>query len=73
MSGREKLSRLGIELPPLPITAVGSYAKPETLLKARTRFARGDISRDELRKHEEEATAAPVRSIATAFHRDLPA
>jgi 5-methyltetrahydropteroyltriglutamate--homocysteine methyltransferase len=57
MTGREKLAKLGIELPMLPITAVGSYAKPEALLKARTRFAHGEISREELRRHEEEATA----------------
>jgi 5-methyltetrahydropteroyltriglutamate--homocysteine methyltransferase len=57
LTGREKLRALGIELPILPITAVGSYAKPESLMRARARFAKGDMSRDELRKHEEEATA----------------
>jgi 5-methyltetrahydropteroyltriglutamate--homocysteine methyltransferase len=56
-SGREKLARLGIELPLLPITAVGSYAKPRALTQARAQFAAGKISRDELRRHEEEATA----------------
>ncbi len=55
-AGREKLRRLGIELPLLPITAVGSYGKPEALTKARAKFAKGDITKDELRKHEEEAT-----------------
>jgi 5-methyltetrahydropteroyltriglutamate--homocysteine methyltransferase len=57
MSGREKLKKLGIDLPMLPITAVGSYAKPEELTKARAKFVRGDISKDELRKYQEEATA----------------
>src|SRR5687768_5585548 len=57
MNGRDKLRALGIELPPLPITAVGSYAKPTELTKARARFSRGDITREELRKYEEEATA----------------
>ncbi len=55
--GREKLSKLGIELPSLPITAVGSYAKPKELTKARARYVKGDITKDELRKHQEEATA----------------
>ena len=57
MNGRDKLRELGIELPILPITAVGSYAKPEELKRARTRVSRGDISREELRRQEEEATA----------------
>lgn len=57
MSSREKLNRLGIELPPLPVTAVGSYPKPGSLKRARTSFARGEIDRAELRRLEEEATA----------------
>jgi len=57
VSGRDKLKALGIDLPPLPITAVGSYGKPEDLTKARTRFARGDITREQLKVIEEEATA----------------
>ncbi len=56
-AGRDKLKALGIELPILPITAVGSYGKPQDLTKARARFAKGDITREELRRHEEEATA----------------
>jgi 5-methyltetrahydropteroyltriglutamate--homocysteine methyltransferase len=56
-TGREKLKRLGIELPMLPITAVGSYAKPKSLERARAQFARGKISREELKRQEEEATA----------------
>ena len=55
--GREKLAKLGIDLPLLPITAVGSYAKPKALTQARAQFAAGKLGRDELRKHEEEATA----------------
>src|SRR5438270_9112917 len=54
---REKLTKLGIELPLLPITAVGSYAKPSELGKARARYRNGKISKDELRKHQEEATS----------------
>src|SRR5438552_3882917 len=53
---RDKLTKLGIELPLLPITAVGSYAKPSELVKARARYRNGKISKDELRKHQEEAT-----------------
>src|SRR5437016_4273686 len=54
---RDKLSKLGIELPLLPITAVGSYAKPSELVKARARYRNGKISKDELRKFQEEATS----------------
>lgn len=57
MSSREKLQRLGIELPPLPVTAVGSYPKPDTLKRARTQRARGEIDRAEFQRLEEEATA----------------
>ena len=57
MNGRDKLKQLGIELPLLPITAVGSYGKPDALRKARTAFERGRITRDELKAQEEEATA----------------
>jgi 5-methyltetrahydropteroyltriglutamate--homocysteine methyltransferase len=53
----DKLRKLGIELPPLPITAVGSYGKPEALTKGRARFARNEIGRDDLRKLEEDATS----------------
>ncbi|MDZ7373064.1 MAG: methionine synthase [candidate division KSB1 bacterium] len=37
-------------------TTVGSFPKPEYLTKARTAFSRGQISRDELRQKEEQAT-----------------
>ena len=56
-AGRDKLKALGIELPLLPITAVGSYAKPQALTKARAQFAKGAITREQLREQEEEATA----------------
>jgi 5-methyltetrahydropteroyltriglutamate--homocysteine methyltransferase len=55
--GREKLTKLGIELPMLPITAVGSYAKPKELTKARARFVKGEIDAAELRGKQEDATA----------------
>ena len=55
--GRDKLKGLGIELPLLPITAVGSYAKPQSLTKARARFVKGDIDAQALKAEQEEATA----------------
>jgi len=38
-------------------TAVGSYPKPDSIIKARTQVARNRMSKEELRKLEEEATA----------------
>jgi 5-methyltetrahydropteroyltriglutamate--homocysteine methyltransferase len=52
----EKLKRLGIELPLLPTTTVGSFPKPEYLLAARKKFAAKQIGASELRKLEEKAT-----------------
>jgi 5-methyltetrahydropteroyltriglutamate--homocysteine methyltransferase len=57
MNGRDKLERLGLHLPLLPITAVGSYPKPDALVRARAAFGRGDIDRTALRAQEEHATA----------------
>jgi 5-methyltetrahydropteroyltriglutamate--homocysteine methyltransferase len=57
MSGRKKLATLGIDLPLLPISAVGSYPKPEALVRARNAFARKETDRARLRALEEEATA----------------
>ncbi len=54
---RAKLKQLGLELPLLPVTAVGSYPKPDFLACARTDFARGKITGEELRRLEEKATA----------------
>ncbi|MFQ5927050.1 MAG: methionine synthase [Terriglobia bacterium] len=54
---RAKLEKLGIELPLLPVTAVGSYPKPDFVARARTDFARGKITAAELRQLEEKATA----------------
>jgi 5-methyltetrahydropteroyltriglutamate--homocysteine methyltransferase len=56
-AGRRKLAHLGLDLPVLPITAVGSYPKPPALTKARAAFARKEIDRAELRALEEDATA----------------
>ena len=40
---RYKLTALGLDLPLLPTTSVGSLPKPESLKAARKRFARGEI------------------------------
>ena len=53
---RTKLKQLGIELPLLPVTAVGSYPKPDFVARARTDFVRGKLTSEELRRLEEKAT-----------------
>jgi 5-methyltetrahydropteroyltriglutamate--homocysteine methyltransferase len=53
---REKLGKLGIELPLLPTTAVGSYPKSPELMAARREFLRGKLTLDDLRPLEEQAT-----------------
>lgn len=50
------LSELDLGLPILPTTAVGSYPKPEELKEARRKFLKGDLSEEDLRPLEEEAT-----------------
>jgi 5-methyltetrahydropteroyltriglutamate--homocysteine methyltransferase len=42
--------------PGLWTTSVGSFPKPDYIIKARSRFARKEISRDELRELEQKAT-----------------
>lgn len=46
----------------LPTTTVGSFPKPPELLKARTQFGRGKISRDDLTALERKATEFWVRT-----------
>ncbi|KXB01937.1 methionine synthase [candidate division MSBL1 archaeon SCGC-AAA261F17] len=53
---REKLSKLGLDLPTLPTTAVGSYPKPAELKKARRKFLKGELKVEDLRPLEEKAT-----------------
>jgi len=53
---KNKLDDLGLDLPNLPTTAVGSFPKPNELKEARTKFKEGDLSRGELRELEQEAT-----------------
>lgn len=51
-----KVECLGLNLPILPTTSVGSFPKPDYLTQARAKFAKGQITRDELTKLEKQAT-----------------
>ena len=53
---REKLEKLGIKLPILPTTTVGSFPKPDYLLDARKKSAKNEISKEELISLEKKAT-----------------
>jgi 5-methyltetrahydropteroyltriglutamate--homocysteine methyltransferase len=53
---RDKLKRLGIELPLLPTTTVGSFPKLDYLIEARAKSIKGEISYNELRSMEKKAT-----------------
>ena len=54
---RNKLKKLGLDLPLLPTTTVGSFPKPPGLMHLRSEFAKGKITAEALRKEEEKATA----------------
>ncbi len=58
---RQKLHQLGINLPLFPTTAVGSFPKPDYLIKARADFAKKKISREELDKAGRQATEFWIR------------
>jgi 5-methyltetrahydropteroyltriglutamate--homocysteine methyltransferase len=45
-----------LKLPLLPTTTVGSFPKPDELKKARSRFAKGEISKEALEEEERKAT-----------------
>jgi len=53
---RAKLEKLGLTLPLLPTSTVGSFPKPDYLLQARARFARKEITQKELEVLEKRAT-----------------
>lgn len=53
---REKLKTLGLDLPLLPTSAVGSYPKPDYLIEARAKFSKREINREELETLERKAT-----------------
>ncbi|MBI2891271.1 MAG: methionine synthase [Nitrospirae bacterium] len=54
---REKLHQLGIDLPLLPTTSVGSFPRTEELRKAKSRALKGEVDPDQVREKEREATA----------------
>jgi len=54
---RVKLKSLGIDLPILPTSTVGSFPKPDYLVEARAKFAKAKIDRKELEELERRATA----------------
>ena len=54
---RAKLEKLGLNLPLFPTTSVGSFPKPDYLVKARADFNKGAISREELSDLERKATS----------------
>jgi 5-methyltetrahydropteroyltriglutamate--homocysteine methyltransferase len=58
---RAKLGQLGIDLPLLPTTSVGSFPKPDYLVKARADFAKKKITREELTQNERRATEFWIR------------
>jgi len=53
---REKLKKLGLELPLLPTTSVGSFPKPPHLIEARQKFVAGKLDAGELHWLEEQTT-----------------
>ena len=52
-----KLRQLGLNLPLLPTTTVGSFPKPPELVHLRSEFAKGQITTEALKTEEEKATA----------------
>ena len=59
---RTKLAALGLDLPLLPTSTVGSFPKPDYLTEARARATRHAISRQELDGLERRATEYWVRA-----------
>ena len=59
---RARLKELGIELPLFPTTSVGSFPKPDAVRKARRKFDKGEITREDLHAVETEATLFWMRT-----------
>ena len=59
---RRKLLELGLQLPLLPTSTVGSFPKPEYLTAARAQAARNAMTRRELERLERRATEFWVRA-----------
>jgi 5-methyltetrahydropteroyltriglutamate--homocysteine methyltransferase len=60
--GRQKLKRLGLELPPFPLTSAGSFPKPAALAEAREKLARGRFPLKDLESLEKRFTEYWVRA-----------
>jgi 5-methyltetrahydropteroyltriglutamate--homocysteine methyltransferase len=58
---RTKLRQLGIDLPLFPTTSVGSFPKPDFLMKARADYTRKKITHPELEQAERKATEFWIR------------
>jgi len=58
----EELKKLGLELPLLPTTTVGSFPKPPYLLEARRKFRAKELGIEKLRELEERATREWIRT-----------
>jgi 5-methyltetrahydropteroyltriglutamate--homocysteine methyltransferase len=54
---REKLEKLGLQLPLFPVTSVGSFPKTDSVVGARAQFRRGEITAEKLAEIERGATA----------------
>ena len=54
---RAKLEKLGVKLPLFPTTSVGSFPRPDYLVKARADMKKGKLTEAELRELEKKATA----------------
>lgn len=54
---RAKLEKLGVHLPLFPTTSVGSFPRPDYLVKARAEVKKGDLAEAELHELEKKATA----------------
>ncbi|MFQ5899743.1 MAG: methionine synthase [Candidatus Methylomirabilia bacterium] len=59
---RDRLQALGLNLPPLATSSVGSFPKPEPVQEGRRRFARKQMTQKELLGLEREATEFWVRT-----------
>ncbi len=57
-----KLRSLGLDLPILPTSTVGSFPKPPYLIEARAKFTRNQITRSELERLEKQATEFWIRT-----------
>ena len=60
-SSEDKLGQLGVNLPLLPITSVGSFPKPDYIKKARAKHQKGEISTQQLFELEKRATHEWIR------------